>query len=388
MADLIRVAGKSFIEQNRHWIRAQHLKVLRAIERCRTAALGGHLDECPRCGYCANSFNSCRDRHCPKCQAHARERWLEARRQELLPTPYVHVVFTVPRELTSLALQNKKLFYDLLFHATAETLQTVAADPRHLGAEVGFFSVLHTWTQKLEYHPHIHCVVPAGGLSFDHTRWIRPRYPFFLPVKVLSRVFRGKFVAALKRAFSNNQLAFHGKLKLLADPKTFAAFLRPLFRHDWVVYCKPPFGGPEHVLKYLGSYTHRVAISNHRLISFDQDQVTFRWRDSAHGNKKRTLTVPVTEFLRRFLLHVLPHGFVRIRHHGFLANRRRAAILPLCFALLAATSIRGPAPPRSPSPPASWSCPHCGSPMVVVERLTPAQLFLRSPPQSAVCKTS
>ena len=388
VADLIRVAGQRFIEHNHHWLTRQHLKVLRAIQRCRTAGLGGHLDECPHCGYRTLSFNSCRDRHCPKCQAHARERWLEARRRELLPTPYAHVVFTVPRELTSLALQNKKLFYDLLFHASAETLQTVAADPKHLGAKIGFFSVLHTWTQKLEYHPHIHCVVPAGGLSFNHTQWIRSRYRFFLPIDVLSPVFRGKFVAVLKRAFSSHQLAFHGKLKPLAAPKAFAAFLRPLFRHPWVVYCKPPFGGPEHVLKYLGSYTHRIAISNHRLISFADGQVTFRWRDSAHGNKKRTLTLSVTEFLRRFLLHVLPHRYVRIRHQGFLANRRRASVLPLCLALLTTASMLAPTATRTASPPASWTCPHCGATMVVVERLTSAQLFLRSPPQPAVGQAS
>ena len=388
VADLIRVAGHDFIKQNRHWLTAQHLKVLRAIERCRTIALGGHLDECPHCGYRTSSFNSCRDRHCPKCQGNARQRWLEARRNELLPTSYVHMVFTVPRELTSLALQNKKLFYDLLFHASAETLQTIAADPLRLGAEVGFFSVLHTWTQKLEFHPHIHCVVPAGGLSFDHTQWIRSHSRFFLPVDVLSPVFRGKFVAGLKRAFSSHQLAFHGKLKLLAAPKAFAAFLRPLFRHPWVVYCKPPFGGPEHVLKYLGSYTHRIAISNHRLISLDQDQVTFRWRDSAHGNKKRTLTISLTEFLRRFLLHVLPHRYVRIRHQGFLANRRRASVLPLCFALLTTASAQVPTAARNSSPPASWTCPHCGATMVVIERLTSAQLFLRSPPQPMVGKAS
>jgi hypothetical protein len=293
------------------------------------------------------------------------------------------VVFTVPRQLISLALQNKKLFYDLLFRASAESLQTVAADPKHLGAEIGFFSVLHTWTQKLEYHPHIHCVVPAGGLSFDHTRWIHPRYPFFLPVKVLSRVFRGKFVAGLKRAFSRHQLQFHGKLTLLAAPKTFSAFVRTLFRQDWVVYCKPPFGGPEYVLKYLGSYTHRIAISNRRLLSLSQDKVSFRWRDSAHGNKQRILTISVTEFLRRFLLHVLPHGFVRIRHHGFLANRRRAAVLPLCFALLATASMVIPVATSAPSPPTSWTCPRCGGLMAVVEHLTPTQLFLRSPPQPA-----
>ena len=390
MADLIRVAGRRFIEQNRHWLTYQHLKVLRAIERCRTATLGGHRDECPQCGYRTISFNSCRNRHCPKCQAQARQRWLEARRQELLPTRYLHVVFTVPRELASLALQNKKLFYDLLFRATAQTLQTVAADPNHLGAEIGFFSVLHSWTQKLEFHPHIHCVVPAGGLSFDHTRWIHSHHRFFLPIQVLRRRFRGKLVAGLKRAFSRHQLAFHGNLKLLANPKTFAAFLRPLFRQHWVVYCKPPFGGPEHVLKYLGSYTHRIAISNHCLIALDHDQVTFRWRDSAHGNKKRTLTISLTEFLRRFLLHVLPHRFVRIRHYGFLANRRRSVVLPLCLASLTTPSMLAPASvaSRNPSPLASWPCPHCGARMVVVERLTAAELFLRSPPQAVVDKAS
>ena len=381
LADVINVAGQLFLDRNRHWLTRQHLKVLRAIQLCRTAALGGHVDECLHCGYRATSFNSCRNRHCPKCQSQARKHWLDARQQELLPTRYVHVVFTVPRELASLALQNKKLFYDLLFRASTETLQTVAADPKHLGAEIGFFSVLHTWTQKLEYHPHVHCVVPAGGLSFDHTRWVSPRYSFFLPVKVLSRVFRAKFIAGLKRAFSEHRLGFHGKLKLLGSPQTFSAFLRTLFRQDWVVYCKPPFGGPEHVLKYLGGYTHRIAISNRRLISLDQDQVAFRWRDSAHGNQQRILTLSVTEFLRRFLLHVLPHGFVRIRHHGFLANRRRATMLPLCFALLAGASVVAPTATRAPAPPGSWTCPRCGCPMAVVERLTPAQLFLRSPPQ-------
>ena len=267
VADLIRVAGQKFIEASRRWITGQHLKVLAAIERCRTAALGGHRDRCVRCGYRAHSFNSCRNRHCPKCQALARDRWLRARRRELLPTPYVHVVFTLPRRLAPLALQNKKVIYDLLFRTCAETLLEIARDPRHLGAEIGFFSVLHSWNQKLEHHPHVHCVVPAGGLSPDHQRWIHPRYRFFLPVKVLGRVFRGKFVAALRQAFDDGQLGFYGDLKLLAEAKAFASFLRPLFRQDWVVYCKPPFGGPEHVLRYLGRYTHRVAISNHRLVS-------------------------------------------------------------------------------------------------------------------------
>jgi hypothetical protein len=234
VADLVRAAGHSFIQRSRRWITWQHIKVLRAIARCRTAALGGHLDECTDCGYRpAISYNSCRDRHCPKCQANARDRWLEARRQELLPTRYAHVVFTLPHELAPLALQNKKILYHLLLQTSAETLLEVARDPKHLDAEIGFFSVLHTWNQKLELHPHAHCVVPAGGLSFDHTHWVQPRYRFFLPVKVLSRVFRGKFIAALQRNFRHGKLDFHGNLKPLAHPKAFSAWLRTLFRHDW-----------------------------------------------------------------------------------------------------------------------------------------------------------
>src|SRR5580700_3276888 len=334
VADLIRIAGNAFIERSRHWIRWKHVKVLLAIRRCRTAALGGHLDQCTRCGHRAISYNSCRNRHCPKCQTAARERWIAARQRELLPTRYVHVVFTLPRALAPLALQNKKIVYDLLFRTSAETLLEVARDPRHLGAEIGFFTVLHTWNQKLELHPHVHCVVPAGGLSLDHTHWVKSRDRFFLSIKVLRRVFRGKFVAGLQQTFQEGQLNFHGDLTCLAQPKTFAAWLRPLFRKDWVVYAKPPFGGPEYVLQYLGRYTHRVAISNHRLVSFVDSKVTFRWRDSAHNNEQKLLTLTVDEFLRRFLLHVLPKGFVRIRNFGFLANRRRATLLPLCFHLL------------------------------------------------------
>jgi hypothetical protein len=311
VADLIRAAGHAFVERNGHWLSWKHVKVLRAIRRCRTSALGGHIDQCSRCGHRAISYNSCRNRHCPKCQSSARDRWLQARRQELLPTRYVHLVFTLPRELAPLALQNKKVIYDLLFRSSAETLLEVARDPSHLGAEIGFFSVLHTWNQKLGLHPHVHCVVPAGGLSIDHTRWIKTRYAFFLPVKVLSRVFRGKFVAALKRAFHDGQLGFYGELTLLAQPKTFSSWLRKLFRKDWVVYSKPPFGGPEHVLHYLGRYTHRVAISNHRLVTLADEQVIFRWRDSAHNNEQKLLTLSLDEFLRRFLLHLLPKGFVR-----------------------------------------------------------------------------
>src|SRR6202521_2249251 len=297
VADLVRAAGDAFIERSRKWITGKHVKVLRAIVRCRTAMLGGHLDQCTRCGHRTISYNSCRNRHCPKCQAGARERWLEKRRRELLPTQYVHVVFTLPRPMAPLALQNKKVVYDLLLRTSAETLLEVARDPQHLGAEIGFFSVLHTWSQKLELHPHVHCVVPAGGLSADRTRWIKPRYAFLLPVKVLSRIFRGKFVAALKCAFREDRLRFQRSLAPLAHPKTFAAWLRPLFRKDWVVYAKPPFGGPEHVLRYLGRYTHRVAISNHRLISLAEHKITFRWRDSAHHNDKKLMTLSLDGFL-------------------------------------------------------------------------------------------
>jgi hypothetical protein len=382
VADLIRNAGAAFIERNRHWLSWKHVKVLRAIARCRTAALGGHLDECTRCGHRAISYNSCRNRHCPKCQTSARERWIAARRRELLPTRYVHVVFTLPRELAPLSLQNKRVVYDLLFRASAETLLEVARDPKHFGAEIGFFSVLHTWNQKLGLHPHVHCVVPAGGLSPDRKHWIKPRYAFFLPVKVLSRVFRGKFVAALKRAFHEDRLRFQGSLTLLAQPKTFAAWLRPLFRKDWVVYSKRPFGGPEYVLQYLGRYTHRVAISNHRLISFADGQVTFRWRDSAHHNKQKMLTLSLDEFLRRFLLHLLPNRFVRIRNFGFLANRRRATSLPLCFQLLPSRSAPQTGQDCSTIDGAKdlWRCPQCAGPMVIIERLTPAEIQLRSPP--------
>jgi Putative transposase/Transposase zinc-binding domain len=382
VADLVRSAGRAFIERNRNWIRWTHIKVLLAIARCRTAALGGHIDECTRCGHRATiSYNSCRNRHCPKCQTGARERWIEARRSELLPSPYVHVVFTLPPQLAALALQNKKVIYGLLLRASAETLLEVARNPRHLGAKIGFFSVLHTWNQKLQIHPHVHCVVPAGGLSLDHTRWIRSRPRFFLPIQVLRRVFRGKFVAALKSAFQHRQLHLSGDLALLAQPKIFASWLRPLFRKNWIVYSKPPFGGPEYVLQYLGRYTHRVAISNHRLIALADGQVTFRWRDSADHNQQKLMTVSLDEFLRRFLLHLLPKGFVRIRHFGLLANRQRSTLLPLCLAALgtAPSQIEPETSSTQESEPL-WRCPQCGGPMAVIERLTAAQIQLRSPP--------
>ena len=390
LADIIAAAGHRLMDHPPAWFTWLHLKVLVAIERCRTATMGGHLDQCSACGHRAISYNSCRNRHCPKCQSQARDRWLAARRAELLSTPYAHVVFTLPHQLAPLALQNKPLLYGLLFRCSAQTLIEIAADPKHLGAEIGFFSVLHTWNQKLQHHPHVHCVVPAGGLSHDHTHWVASRNPrFFLPEAALSKLFRGKFLAALQEAHDSGQLQFHGLLQGLAQPKLFRSLIRQLYAVRWVVYCKPPFGGPEQVLRYLGAYTHRVAISNHRLVSFVDDQITFRWRDSAHKNKNRLLTLPVDEFLRRFLLHILPRGFVRIRHFGVLSGRRRGALLSLCKVLLqGSVSATQPALPTRPPTPCRavplWSCPLCGGPMVVVERLTAAQIKQRSPPESHV----
>jgi hypothetical protein len=380
VADIIRQHGNSFIAKNRSWLMWLHLRVLYAIEFCRTATLGGHLDRCSQCSYEAISYNSCRNRHCPKCQTNARDKWLAERSKELLPVSYVHVVFTLPHELSWLTLQNKEVVYDLLFRTSAATLLEVAADPKHLGVEIGFLSVLHTWGQNLQHHPHIHCVIPSGGLSLDHQRWIHPRYAFFLPVKVLSRVFRGKFVAGLKRAFRQGKLTFPGSLQALAREKAFHAFFRPLFRQDWVVYAKRPFGGPEHVLHYLARYTHRVAISNHRLVSVADGKVTFRWKDYAHSSKQRKMTVTAEEFLRRFMLHVLPRRFVRIRFSGFLANRCRKHLLPLCQQLLeGGLPQRAEAPGSSEAKPApAWLCPHCGGPMMLIETLTAQQISRRS----------
>src|SRR5215472_12914948 len=330
VADIIRAAGDRFIEQNREHLAWPQLKVLRAIRDCRTAALGGHVDRCSRCGHQAISYNSCRNRHCPKCQTATCEKWRAERSQDLLAVPYFHVVFTIPHDLSALVLQNKKVLYDILFQASAQTLIDIAADPKYLGARIGFLSVLHTWGQNLQHHPHVHCVVAAGGVSPNGSHWVHARSGFFLPVRVLSKVFRGKFVAALKRRFRAGKLAFHGSLQKLADRRLFSKFLRQLFCQKWVVYAKRAFGGPEHVLQYLARYTHRVAISNHRLVSFENGMVTFRWRDYAHGNKKRRMTLSADEFLRRFLLHVLPRGFTRIRHFGFLTNRHRARLVRLC----------------------------------------------------------
>jgi hypothetical protein len=335
MADIVRCAGQAFVEHSRRWINWQHRKVLLAIARCRTAALGGHRDRCIGCGHTTTiSYNSCRNRHCPRCQGNARLRWLKARERELLPTRYVHAVFTLPRELAPLAIGLHAPIYNLLFHASAETRLKSLAIPGISVPRSASSSVLHSWNQRLQFHPHVHCVLAAGGIAPDHSGWISARRSFFLPIDVLSRVFRGKFVAGLRSAFHRGELQFHDSLVPLAEPRAFARWLRVLFRHDWVVYSKPPFGGPEHVLRYLGAYTHRVAISNSRLVALSDGNVTFRWRASAHGNKKRLMTLPVDEFLRRFLLHLLPPGFVRIRNFGFLANLNRATLLPLCFQLL------------------------------------------------------
>jgi hypothetical protein len=303
--------------------------VVDQILACRTARLGGHVDECDACGHRRISYNSCRNRHCPKCQGSAQAGWLEARQAEVLPVPYAHVVFTLPQALAPLALQNPRVVYDLLLRTAAETLQQIAQNPRHLGARLGFFAVLHTWGQTLVHHPHVHCVVPAGGLADDGRTWKSCRPGFFLPVRVLSRLFRGKFVAGLQDAFRERRLELHGRLAPCRSPAAFERLLHEACRTEWVVYAKPPFDGPEHVLAYLARYTHRVAISNHRLLHVDEEAVSFRFKDY-RSRRARSLTLPLREFARRFLLHVLPKGFVRIRYYGFLAHASRARLLASC----------------------------------------------------------
>ena len=373
VADIVRASGNRFWEHYGSHLAWQHRKVLDAIVRCRTAALGAHRDQCTRCGHQAISYNSCRNRHCPRCQGNARSHWLAKRRAELLPVSYFHIVFTLPHELSALALQNKRLLYDLLFRASAATLLELASDPKHLGADIGFLGVLHTWGQNLQHHPHIHYVVPAGGLALDRSRWIGSSNRFFLPVAALSRIFRGKFAAGLKQLFLQHKLQFHGSLQGLAEPRRFRQFLRQLFQQDWVIYAKPPFGGPEHVLNYLARYTHRVAISNHRLVAFQNDRVSFRWKDYAHGGKQKIMTVSADEFLRRFLIHVLPKGLVRIRHFGLFANRRRGNMLARCRALLSVDDCVTDTEITT-----QLRCPVCTGPMLVIERMTSSQHLFRS----------
>ena len=368
VADIFRRHGPAYVQARADHLGRVERRVMSAIELCRSAALGGHVEGCRTCGTMHVAYNSCRNRHCPKCQGAVARDWLEARADDLLPVPYFHVVFTLPAEIATIAFQNKKAVYDILFRATAETLRIIAADPKHLGAEIGHIAVLHSWGQTLSYHPHLHCIVPGGGPSLDGTRWIACRPNFFLPVRVLSRLFRRLFVSALQTAFEAEQLQFFGDLADLTDPRVFARYLSAAGRREWVVYAKPPFGGPEQVLTYLSRYTHRVAIANSRLVSMQDAKVTFRWRDYRHGRRPRQMTLEAGEFIRRFLLHTLPDGFHRIRHYGFLANGQRAARLASCRALLVAQVPQAVlrTKPGARVAPTPRPCPCCGRPMVTI----------------------
>jgi Putative transposase/Transposase zinc-binding domain len=369
VADVFRRHGEAFLRSRKACLGRVERRVMAAIQACRTAALGGHAEQCGDCGLVRLAYNSCRNRHCPKCQGLARAEWLEARQAELLPVPYYHVVFTLPSAAAEIAFQNKRLVYGILFRAAAEALHEIAADPRHLGAETGAVCVLHTWGQTLQHHPHLHCIVPGGGLSSDQTRWVSCRPGFFLPVRVLSRRFRTLFLDRLRGAFEAGDLHFSGTLAALAGPEAFAGRLAELRGVEWVVYAKRPFAGPEQVLAYLGRYTHRVAIANSRLTSLADGRVGFTWKDYRDHGKTKVMTLAAEEFIRRFLLHAVPNGFHRIRHVGFLANRRRAAKLALCRALL------GILPPAPPAPETYCErhrrltghsldvCPDCGGPM-------------------------
>jgi len=334
LAGILRLHGPAY--RQAHALPVHQHQLMRAIENCRTAALGGHVEECGQCQHTRISYNSCRNRHCPKCQGKERAQWLDQRKRELLPVEYFHIVFTLPTQAVAIAYQNKAVVYDILFRAASETLLTIARDPKHLGAGIGFFAILHTWGQNLHHHPHVHCVVSGGGLSADYDRFVHCRSGFFLPVRVLSRLFRRLFLEALQKAFDQHKLRFFSELEPLSQAQCFAAYLKPLQDCEWVVYAKPPFGGPEAVLAYLSRYTHRVAIGNQRLQSMENGEVTFQWKDYRHHNRTRTMRLAVDEFIRRFLLHALPPGFQRIRHYGFLANAHRRHKLALCQKLLAA----------------------------------------------------
>jgi hypothetical protein len=371
VADIFRHHGAAFRQAHAAQLGRTERRVMAAIEACRTAALGGHVESCADCGFVRNAYNSCRDRHCPKCQGLARAEWLEARQADLLPVPYFHVVFTVPAPVADIAFHNKAVVYAILFRAAAEALRSVAADPRYLGAEVGAIAVLHSWGQALHFHPHLHCIVAGGGISPDQTRWIGCPPGFFLPVCVLSRRFRDLFLQMLRAAFADGELRFSGALATLAAPASFTAQIDALAQIDWVVFCKPPFAGPEQVLGYLGRYTHRVAIANSRLVGLDHGKVSFTWKDYRQDGKTKVMTLSADEFIRRFLQHTVPDGFHRIRHIGFLANCHRSKKLALCRALLAA-----PLPPDAPLP-RSWQerlhdltgqavdvCPCCGGQML------------------------
>jgi Putative transposase/Transposase zinc-binding domain len=334
VADIFRQHGPAYRESHR--LPRNHLRVMRAIEVCRTAVLGGHKDQCDHCGHLEISYNSCRNRHCPKCQTLKKERWIEARSEDLLPIEYFHVVFTIPSELNPLVSMNRKVMYDLLFRAVSETIEKLANDPKHLGASVGVIGILHTWGQNLMDHPHIHCIVTGGGLSLDGGHWVSCRKGFFIHVRVLSALFNRKFLGLLEKSFKSGDLVFPGSISHLKELRAFKSFKGHLYHKKWVVYCKPPFDGPKGVLQYLGRYTHRIAISNNRILTTQDGAVSFLWRDYADDNRQKTMTLQVGEFIRRFLLHVLPSHYVRIRHFGLLANRRRKDNIALCREFLGA----------------------------------------------------
>jgi len=390
VADIFRIHGPGYWQRHADLLSIEQRRAMRAIELCRTAELGGHIDECDHCGALRISYNSCRNRHCPKCQSLDKERWLEQRRRDLLPVPYFHLVFTLPEALGPVALCNQALLYDLLFRAASAALLELTADPRHLGAQIGATALLHTWSQTLTHHAHLHVIVPGGGLSSNGRRWIPARRAFFLPVKALSRLFRGKMLASVRAAYGAGELVFPGRIADLARPQAFRRLLDSLYQQDWVVYCKPPFRGPEHTLEYLARYTHRVAISTQRIVRCEHGYVTFRYRDSAANNMSREMTVTTEEFIRRFLLHVLPSRFVRIRHYGLLSNRNRRTKLVCCQQLLgAAGSDSVTEPSKRP-----WQdlvlqltgidlrrCPRCGvGYMRTIRTLIP--LAERAPPET------
>jgi len=365
LADIFRLFGPAY--RQAHSLPLHQHRLMQAIENCRTPALGGAVEWCDHCQFTHTRYRSCRNRHCPKCQGAARARWLAQRNAELLPTPYFHVVFTLPESIAAIAFYNKDAVYDILFRAAAQTLLSVAADPQRLGVDLGFFCVLHSWGQNLHFHPHLHCVVPGGGLSSDHQRWIHGRRRFLLPVRVLSRLFRRLFLQALEKAFAAGELQFFGALQALRQPQAFADYLAPLRRCRWVVYAKAPFGGPHHVIEYLGRYTHRVAISNRRLLALENGHVSFAWKDYRDGGQDKVMTLSAHDFIQRFLQHTLPPGFQRIRYFGFLANCHRARQLALCRRLLA-TPCSALLPSLSLCLAAAQAlsttlvrrCPHCG----------------------------
>jgi len=383
VADIFRRHGAAYRQERRGHLGRVETRVMRAIELCRTAALGGHLEACGDCSHRRIAYNSCRNRHCPKCQGAAREAWLAARVKDLLPTPYFHVVFNVHPAIGVIAFQNKALVYGILFDAALWTLKTIAADPRHLGGEIGGIAILHSWGQTLSHHPHIHCLVPGGAWAPDG-RWIACRPSFFLPIHVLSRLFRRRFLERLAQAHEAGELAFFGDLAALNGSKAFASALAGQRRVNWIVYAKPPFGSPEHVLAYLGRYTHRVAIANNRLVAADDDGVAFRWRDYRHGNAARTMRLDPAEFIRRFLLHALPDGFHRIRHFGFLANgHRRSRLVFIRQAIAAAvtmSTLDDQTACQEPSRPSRLAfdpalCPCCGGTMRVIAILPRRQPY-------------